>query len=62
MKARQLQVKLLIDNKEKRQYARLKPHLVLMSTDRPNTVGRHITYHPEIITMANNFLHHNKRT
>lgn len=52
----QLQVKLLVDNKEKRQFARLASHLNIMDTDHPNRVGGHITFHPEVTTMANNYL------
>lgn len=51
----QLQVKLLVDNKEKRQYSRLASHLNIMCSDHPNRVGGHITYHPEVTTMINNY-------
>lgn len=54
----QLQIRLLIDNKEKRQFSRLSSYLHLLSTDQPNKIGGHITYHPEVITTANNFIKH----
>lgn len=57
----QLQVKLLVDNKEKRQFSRLASHLNIMDTDHPNRVGGHITFHPEVTTMANNYLSHYRK-
>lgn len=56
----QLQIRLLIDNKEKRQFSRLSSHLHILSTDRPNRIGGHVTYHPEVITTVNNFIKYNK--
>ncbi len=56
-----VQVRLLIDNKEKRQFSRLASHLNIMNTDRPNRVGGHITYHPEVTSMMNNYLAHSRK-
>jgi len=58
----QLQVRLLVDNKEKRQFQRLASHLGIMDTDRPNHVAGFITFHPEVATMANNYLTHYRRS
>lgn len=55
-----LQAKLMIDNKEKRQFSRLRAHLGIMDTDSPHRVKGIITLHPESITMLNNFLDHNR--
>lgn len=52
----QLQLKLLVDNKQKEAYSRLRAHLGMMSTRHPNEVASHITFHPEIITLVNNQL------
>lgn len=57
----QLQVRLLIDNKEKAHFRRLSPHLNLMDTDHPNRIGGHITFHPENTTMVNNYLRHYRK-
>ena len=54
------QTKLMIDNKEKRQFSRLRAHLGIMDTDSPHRVKGIITLHPESITMLNNFLDHNR--
>jgi len=53
-----LQVRLPIDNVEKRQFERWASHLNIMDVDRPNAVAGHITFHPEITTMVNNYLTH----
>ena len=55
-----LQAKLMIDNKEKRQFSRLRAHLGIMDADSPHRVKGIITLHPESITMLNNFLDHNR--
>lgn len=48
------QTKLMIDNKEKRQFSRLRAHLGIMDADSPHRVKGIITLHPESITMLNN--------
>lgn len=53
-----LQVKLLRDNKEKKLYSRFGSHLGIVDTSVPRRVKGIITHHPEVITMANNFLEH----
>ena len=54
------QTKLMIDNKEKRQFSRLRAHLGIMDADSPHRVKGIVTLHPESITMLNNFLDHNR--
>ena len=51
-----LQLKLLRDNKERRMYARFAPHLGIIDTAAPRRIKSIVTHHPEVITMANNFL------
>lgn len=55
-----LQCKLLLDNKEKALFSRLRPHLGLIDTDNARRIKGVHTLHPETITMINNFLYHNR--
>lgn len=53
-----LQLKLLRDNKERRMYSRFASHLGIIDTSAPRRIKSIVTHHPEVITMANNFLEH----
>ena len=55
-----LQCKLLLDNKEKELFSRLRAHLGFIDTDRPRSVKGVHTLHPETITIINNFLYYNR--
>ena len=56
----EMQLRLLIDNKEKELFSRLAPHTGIISTNSPRSISSAITLHPELIMIVNNYFDHNR--